>query len=115
MERIVDLNPDGEIYRMFVKTTAGRGTDGALFTRNGRPVKDYRGEWAKYTAGIKGGSGKGGSVTIHDLRRSAITNMSEKGVTAAQAGTHLTPDVFARYISRDLSERRNTAKIIEGN
>jgi hypothetical protein len=63
---------------------------------------------------MKGGSGKGGSVTIHDLRRSAITNMSEKGVTAAQAGTHLTPDVFARYISRDLNERRNTAKVIEG-
>ena len=115
MERIVDLNPDGEIYRMLVRLTEGRGADAALFTRNGRPVKDYRGEWARQTADIKGGSGKNGSVTIHDMRRSAITNMSEKGVTAAQAGTHLTPDVFTRYISRDLSERRNTAKIIEGN
>lgn len=114
MERIVDINPDGEIYRMLVKLTEGRDVDGALFTRNGRPVKDYRGEWAKQTADIKGGSGKGGTVTLHDLRRSAITNMSEKGVTAAQAGTHLTPDVFARYISRDLNERRSTAKLIEG-
>ena len=43
----------------------------------------------KQTADISGGSGKGGAVTLHDLRRSAITNMSEKGVTAAQAGTHL--------------------------
>jgi integrase len=113
MERIVDINPDGEIYRMLVRLTEGCDADAALFTRNGRPVKDYRGEWAKQTADIKGGSGKGGAVTLHDLRRSAITNMSEKGVTAAQAGTHLTPDVFARYISRDLNERRNTAKIIE--
>jgi integrase len=113
MERIVDLNPDGEIYRMLVKLTEGRDADAPLFTRNGKPIKDLRDEWAKQTADIKGGSGKGGAVTIHDLRRSAITNMSEKGVTAAQAGTHLTPDVFARYISRDLQERRNTARIIE--
>ena len=113
MERIVDINPDGEIHGMLVKLTEGRDAGAPLFTRNGRPVKDYRGEWAKQTADIKGGSGKGGAVTLHDLRRSAITNMSEKGVTAAQAGTHLTPDVFARYISRDLQERRNTAKIIE--
>ena len=114
MERIVDINPDGEIYRMLVNLTEGRDANAALFTRNGKPIKDYRGEWAKQTSDIKGGSGKGGAVTLHDLRRSAITNMSEKGVTAAQAGTHLTADVFARYISRDLSERRNTAKLIEG-
>ncbi len=113
MERVVDIDPDGEIYRMLVRLAEGRDAGAPLFTRNGRPVKDYRGEWAKQTADIKGGSGKGGAVTLHDLRRSAITNMSEKGVTAAQAGTHLTPDVFARYISRDLQERRNTAKIIE--
>ena len=115
MERIVDLNPDGEIYKMLVKITEGRDPKAALFTRNGRPIKDYRGEWTKQTAGMKGGSGKNGSVTIHDLRRSAITNMSEKGVTAAQAGTHLTQDVFGRYISRNLQERRATAKIIEGD
>lgn len=115
MERVVDLDPEGEIFKMLVKLTERRPAEGALFTRNGRPVKDYRGEWAKQTADIKGGSGKGGSVTLHDLRRSAITNMSEKGVTATQAGTHLTPDVFARYVVRDLNERRETAKIIEGD
>jgi integrase len=114
MERIVDINPDGEIYQMLVKLTEGRDANAPLFARNGKPIKDYRGEWTKQTADIKGGSGKDGAVTIHDLRRSAITNMSEKGVTAAQAGTHLTADVFGRYISRDLNERRNTAKIIEG-
>jgi integrase len=113
MERIVDLDPAGEIFKMLLHLTDGRPADAALFTRNGRPIKDYRGEWAKQTTDIKGGSGKGGAITLHDLRRSAITNMSEKGVTAAQAGTHLTPDVFARYIARDLQERRNTAKIIE--
>ncbi len=82
----------------------------------GRPVKKLlEAKWLKQTAGMKGGSGKDGAVTIHDLRRAAITNMSEKGVTAAQAGTHLTSDVFARYISRDLTERRKTARLIEGD
>jgi hypothetical protein len=66
------------------------------------------------TKDIRGGSGKGGAVTLHDLRPSAITNRSEKGITAAHASTHLTADMFARYIPRDLNERRNTAKIIEG-
>jgi len=115
MERVVDLDPGGEIFQMLLKLTEGRPADASLFTRNGRPVKDYRGAWAKVTFDIRGGSGKGGAVTLHDLRRSAITAMSEKGITAAQAGTHLTPDVFARYITRDLNERRNTAKLIESD
>jgi hypothetical protein len=41
--------------------------------------------------------------------------MSEKGVTAAQAGTHLAQDVFSRYITHDLNERRSTAMLIEGD
>jgi integrase len=112
-ERVVDLNPGGEIFKMLVQLTEGRAANAAMFVRNGKPVKDYRGEWAKQTADIKGGSGKEGAVTLHDLRRSAITNMSEKGVTAAQAGTHLTTDVFARYIQRNQEERRATAAKIE--
>ena len=39
--------------------------------------------------------------------------MSEKGITAAQAATHLTADVFARYIVRSKEERRATAVLIE--
>ena len=100
---------------MLSTLTAGRDANAALLTRNGRPVRDFRGEWAKQTAGMRGGSGKDGAVTIHDLRRSAITAMSEKGVTSAQAGTHLTADVFTRYITRNLTERRQTAKLIESD
>jgi integrase len=113
-ERIVDLVPNGEIYNMLVKLTEGRKPEDALFTRNGKPVRDFRGEWAKQTQGVKGGSGKGGAVTIHDLRRSALTGMAEKGISAEQAGTHLTPDVFRRYISRSKAERQQTAAKIEG-
>jgi integrase len=115
MERAIDFDPNGEIFQMLLKLTEGRDADSPLFHRNGRPIKDYRGEWAKQTADIRGGSGKDGRVTLHDLRRSAITMMSEKGITAAQAGTHLSPDVFQRYIVRNLEERRHTAKLIEGD
>ena len=34
--------------------------------------------------------------------------MSEKGTTSCRNGTHLTPDVFGRYISRDDQERQVT-------
>jgi integrase len=113
MERVVTLVRDGEIFNMLVELTKGRNPGDALFTRNGKPVRDYRGEWTKQTEGITGGSGKGGTVTIHDLRRSAITGMSNKGVTAARAGTHLTGDVFNRYISLSDAEKEATAAIIE--
>jgi integrase len=115
MERVVDILPDGEIFKMLVALTEDRSPDAALFMRSGRPVRDFRTEWKKQTAGMKGGSGKNGCITIHDLRRSAITNMSEKGIDSTKAGTHLTPDTFRRYIQRDESERRATAKLIEGD
>lgn len=113
-ERVVDLVPHGEIHKMLMQLTEGRDSSAALFVRaDGKPVRDFRAEWTKQVKGLKGGSGRHG-VTIHDLRRAAITNMSEKGITAAQAGTHLTSDVFARYIVRSPEERRKTAALIEG-
>jgi hypothetical protein len=100
MQRVVDIQPDGEIFKMLVAITEGRSPDAALFTRDGRPVRDFRTEWRKQTAGMTGGSGIEGGVTIHDLRRSAITNMNEKGIDSTKAGTHLTGDTFSRYIQR---------------
>lgn len=111
--RVVTILPDGEIFKMLVALVDGREGDAALFTRNGRPVRDFRVEWVKQTAGMRGGSGKGGAVTIHDLKRSAVTNMNEKGIDATKAGTHLTAEVFARYIQRNEKERRATAALIE--
>jgi hypothetical protein len=106
--------PDGDIHKMLRALVAGRAANAPLFTRNGKAVRDFRDEWARQTEGMGGGSG--GCITIHHLRRSAITAMSEKGITAAQAGTHLAPDLFApyiTYITRNLTERRKTAKLIE--
>ena len=116
MPRVVDIAPDGEIFKMLVTLTDGRVPDAPLFVREkGKPVHDFRRYWIKQTADLKGGSGKDGSVTIHDLRRSAITNMSEKGIDSTKAGTHLSAQTFQRYIQRDESERRATAKLIEGD
>ena len=44
-ERRVPIARDGEIFKMLVTLTEGRNGEDALFTRNGKPVKDYRGEW----------------------------------------------------------------------
>lgn len=114
-ERVVDIMRNGDIFKMLTTLTEGRNAEDALFHRSGKAVKDYRGQWEKLTAGMTGGSGKDGCVTIHDLRRSAITAMSEKGITAAQAGTHLTSDLFNRYISRNKAEKQATAAAIEGD
>jgi integrase len=112
-ERRVPIQRDGEIYKMLVKLTEGRSPDAALFTRNGRPVKDYRGAWTQVTEGLT--NGRGGHVMIHDLRRSAITEAKGKGLGAADFGTHLTPDVFARYVSRTESEEQANAAKVEGD
>jgi integrase len=47
--RVVDLNPDGEIFQMLPTLTEGRAADAPLFTRNGKAVRDFRGEWARQT------------------------------------------------------------------
>lgn len=113
MERRVPIHRGGDIYKMLVQLTEGRDSEAALLTRNGRPVKDYRGAWEKLTEGIT--NGRGGHVTIHDLRRSAITNMTNKGIGAEQAGTHLSGDVFRRYISHNEEEEQQTAAMVEGD
>lgn len=64
MERVVAMKRDGEIYQMLVNLTAGRGPQDALFSRNGRPICDYRRAGAKVTKGISGGSGLNGRITI---------------------------------------------------
>lgn len=114
-ERVVRLVRNGNIYEMLLQLTKGRSQDEALFHRNGKPVKDYRKFWENLTEGIRGGSGLGGRVTIHDLRRSAITNMSNKQISAKQAGTHLTADVFGRYVNLSDEEQEAVAAKIEGD
>lgn len=112
MERRVPIHRDGDIYKMLVKLTKGRPASDALFVRsNGEPVKDYRRAWENLTEGIT--NGRGGHVTIHDLRRSAISEAKAKGFGSSEFGTHLTADVFNRYVSRTDVEEQTNSKLIE--
>jgi len=46
-----------------------------VFHRNGRPIKDFRAEWAKATE-----AAKRTGLFVHDLSRSAARNLSRAGV-----------------------------------
>ena len=89
---------------MLVKLMAGREKDAALFTRNGKPIKDYRAAWDILTKDLTGGSGKAGRITIHDLR-GAIMAMSNKGIGAAEAGTPLHLSITRRRTGNRSEDR----------
>lgn len=80
-----------------------------VFTRGGRPVKDFRRSWSKActAAGCPG-------RLVHDLRRTAVRNLVRAGVperVAMQLTGHKTRSVFERYnivSERDLREAAAT-------
>jgi hypothetical protein len=49
-------------------------------------VEIYHKAWEKLVSGMTGGSGKDGSITIGDLRRSAIIAMSNKASVSQKPG-----------------------------
>jgi integrase len=111
MPREVHIARNGAIYQMLEQLTKGRNAEDALFHRNGKPVRDYRGLWETLTAGMLNTQGQ--PVTPHDLRRSALSNMHSKGFGAKDAGTHLTADVFLRYVQPTDAEQQAKAARIE--
>jgi integrase len=77
-----------------------------------RPIGDFRRSWR--TACKKAGvtTLKGKPLLVHDLRRSAISNMMDAGIAQSDAMTisgHLTPSTFARYNIRDLTRQKAAA------
>jgi integrase len=107
-ERIIRLNPGetkndegriapitSQIHDLLKECVRDKGPGDFLFTRDGKPVKDFRGTWEQLTAaaGVPG-------LLVHDLRRSAVRNMVRRGIpekTAMAISGHKTREVFDRY------------------
>ena len=117
MPRRIVLNPESKLTTLLKRLCEGKQPHTYVFSRDGgaTPCVDFRQRWKRITGSIKTGSGQGGKLLFHDLRRSAITRMRSAGLTEdesmAVAG-HLSPAVHRRY--RQISEwdaRQIAAKI----
>jgi len=100
-----------ECRQLVTELRRGKQPDDFLFTRNGEPVRDFRGAWDALVkaAGVPG-------LLFHDLRRSAVRNMIRRGVpqkTAREISGHKTDAVFSRYNIVSEGDLADAAKKIE--
>ena len=89
----------------------GKRPEDFLFTRNGEPVRDFRGTWDALTkaAGLPG-------LLLRDMRRNAVRETIRRGVpqkTAREISGHKTDAVFWRYNIGSEADIRDAAKKIE--
>ena len=100
-----------ECRLLLTELRKGKQPEDFLFTRNGEPVRDFRGTWDALTkaAGLPG-------LLLHDMRRSAVREMIRRGVpqkTARTISCHKTDSVFSRYNIVSEADIRDAAKKIE--
>lgn len=118
-----------EVFQLMCECVRGKKPDGFVFTReNGERVVDPREEW--YSLCVSSGLGKYESakrrngkeyqryvgLNPHDFRRSAIRNMTRRGVndtTAMKISGHKTRSVFMRYNIVDERDLAEAARKIE--
>lgn len=129
------------VFRVLVRCAYGKKPDDFVFTRDGSPVKDFRGAW--WNVCIRAGLGrfqcrecqqpaptdrkcsqcdskkkaKYVGLRFHDLRRTGIRNMSRKGIpenVGMLISGHRTNSVYRRYNIIDMEViKEATAKIEE--
>jgi integrase len=118
-----------EVFQLMVECTRDKKADDYVFTRaTGQPIVDPRKEW--YSLCVASGLGnfipakrKNGKdylqyvgLNLHDFRRSAIRNMTRRGVndtTAMKISGHKTASVFRRYNIVDERDLVEATRLIE--
>jgi integrase len=118
-----------EVFQLRVECVRGKKPDDFVFTRDaGGQVVDPRKEW--YSLCVASGLGsnipakrKNGKdysqyvgLNLHDFRRSAIRNMTRRGVndtTAMKISGHKTRSVFMRYNIVDERDLVEATRLIE--
>jgi integrase len=119
----------GEVFELMKECVRGKKPDDYVFTREaGSQVVDPRDEWyslcvssglGKYEQGTRKNGKKYNryvGLNLHDFRRSAIRNMTRRGVndtTAMKISGHKTRSVFMRYNIVDERDLAEAARLIE--
>jgi integrase len=100
------------VRALLTQCVNGKTSDDYVFTReDGRPVRDFRGTWAKACEGAKVPN-----LLFHDLRRTAARNLRRAGVAEGvimKIGGWKTRSVFDRYAIVSQSDIRDAMAKLE--
>jgi integrase len=94
-----------------VKTDDGTTLAALIFHHDGNPIVDIRKAWktACKKAGVPG-------LLFHDLRRSAVKNLDEAGVSrdvAKSISGHKTDAMYTRYNITDVKRKRRALELVQ--
>lgn len=124
VNRSIDLNPGetksgkgrtaimtSRVFELIKACVMGKQPQDRVFMRGSKSVRDFRESWVKVTstAGVPG-------LKVHDLRRSAIRRMLQRGIsqtTAMAISGHRTESVFRRYAIVAEQDLRGAAAKLE--